>query len=168
MASTVHFGGEERVGGQLDLHGVEHLAEFRLECGPAGLALRGGRDSIREARVAAAHAEHGLHQLPSGGGQRHGAARAAALRPLSLDRRAGQRSPSRPLCPDRHRAAVRVIDGSPVPAVASSAARERGAFTIDGKMQPNILYRVEESRGYDHAGTLWSPGYFRADLTPRP
>ena len=30
---TVHFGGEERVGGQLDLHGVEHLAEFRLEWG---------------------------------------------------------------------------------------------------------------------------------------
>src|SRR5258707_11933587 len=24
---TFHFGGEERVGGQLDLHGVEHLTE---------------------------------------------------------------------------------------------------------------------------------------------
>jgi predicted glycogen debranching enzyme len=42
---------------------------------------------------------------------------------------------------------------------------EWAAFTIDGKMQPNILYRVEETRGYDHSGTLWSPGYFRADLT---
>src|SRR3954465_6110286 len=29
----VRFGGEERVGGRLDLHGAEHLAEFRLEAG---------------------------------------------------------------------------------------------------------------------------------------
>src|SRR5436190_7487099 len=27
------FGGEEKVGGRLDLHGAEHLAEFRLEAG---------------------------------------------------------------------------------------------------------------------------------------
>ena len=27
-----------------------------------------------------------------------------------------------------------------------------------------MLYRVEESRGYDSRGDLWSPGYFRADL----
>src|SRR3954464_13665047 len=29
----VRFGGEERVGGRLDLRGAEHLAEFRLEAG---------------------------------------------------------------------------------------------------------------------------------------
>jgi predicted glycogen debranching enzyme len=27
-----------------------------------------------------------------------------------------------------------------------------------------VLYRVEESRGYESQGSLWSPGYFRADL----
>ncbi len=30
---------------------------------------------------------------------------------------------------------------------------------------PNVLYRVEESRGYDSRGGLWSPGFFRADLS---
>src|SRR5918911_5510169 len=30
---VVRFGGEELVGGRLDLHGAEHLAEFRLEGG---------------------------------------------------------------------------------------------------------------------------------------
>src|SRR5581483_10859830 len=28
----------------------------------------------------------------------------------------------------------------------------------------DVLYRVEESRGYEHEGPLWSPGYFRVDL----
>src|SRR4051812_40225489 len=30
---TVTFGGEEKVGGELHIHGAEHLAEFRLEAG---------------------------------------------------------------------------------------------------------------------------------------
>src|SRR2546423_15184008 len=29
--STVHVGGEDRVGGTLDLHGIDYLNEFRLE-----------------------------------------------------------------------------------------------------------------------------------------
>jgi predicted glycogen debranching enzyme len=39
------------------------------------------------------------------------------------------------------------------------------AFTIDGRPFPNVLYRVEGSRGYEAEGSLWSPGYFRADLS---
>ncbi len=30
---TVQFGGEERVGGRLEIHGIEYLVEFRLEAG---------------------------------------------------------------------------------------------------------------------------------------
>src|SRR6476646_1143559 len=30
-SNTVFFGGEERVGGRLELYGTEHLTEFRLE-----------------------------------------------------------------------------------------------------------------------------------------
>ena len=40
------------------------------------------------------------------------------------------------------------------------------AFTLDGTRISDILYRDEESRGYDSRGSLWSPGYFRSDLTP--
>src|SRR5947208_1086067 len=40
------------------------------------------------------------------------------------------------------------------------------AFTIEGKRLVNVLYRLEESRGYDAAGELFSPGYFRVDLSP--
>src|SRR5262249_41235766 len=41
----------------------------------------------------------------------------------------------------------------------------RAAFTLDDRRMPDILYRYEEARGYDSHGSLWSPGFFRADLT---
>jgi predicted glycogen debranching enzyme len=38
------------------------------------------------------------------------------------------------------------------------------AFTFDRKETTQIPYAVERSRGYEWQGSLWSPGYFRADL----
>lgn len=39
------------------------------------------------------------------------------------------------------------------------------AFTCDGKVTATIPYRTERDRGYAWKGSLWSPGYFRTDLT---
>ena len=41
----------------------------------------------------------------------------------------------------------------------------RQAFTIERQLVREVLYRIEESRGYDSVGDLWSPGYFRFDLS---
>lgn len=38
------------------------------------------------------------------------------------------------------------------------------AFTFDRKESTLIPYRTERDRGYEWQGSLWSPGYFRADL----
>ena len=38
------------------------------------------------------------------------------------------------------------------------------SFTLKGKRIANVLYPVEESRGYQARGDLWSPGYFRMTL----
>lgn len=38
------------------------------------------------------------------------------------------------------------------------------AFTFDRKETSLIPYRTERDRGYEWQGSLWSPGYFRADL----
>ncbi|WP_028571702.1 amylo-alpha-1,6-glucosidase [Desulfonatronum lacustre] len=38
------------------------------------------------------------------------------------------------------------------------------AFTFDHKETSLIPYRTERDRGYEWQGSLWSPGYFRADL----
>ena len=42
-----------------------------------------------------------------------------------------------------------------------------GGFIFDDQAIRDVRYLVEERRGYDHAGPLWSPGRFRADLTRR-
>jgi predicted glycogen debranching enzyme len=39
-------------------------------------------------------------------------------------------------------------------------------FTADRKGIDNILFRTEETRGYEAQGSMWSPGYFRFDLKP--
>lgn len=41
----------------------------------------------------------------------------------------------------------------------------RQAFTVNRQTLPQRMYPVEEHRGYAESGTLWSPGYFRADLS---
>jgi predicted glycogen debranching enzyme len=43
---------------------------------------------------------------------------------------------------------------------------DAAAFTLDGVKVPDILYRVEEHRGYESVGAMWSPGFFRATLHP--
>ena len=42
----------------------------------------------------------------------------------------------------------------------------RSALTVDGGMVRTIFYRVEARRGYAPQDSLWSPGYFSADLLP--
>src|SRR5437879_4229182 len=37
-------------------------------------------------------------------------------------------------------------------------------FVLDGGRFKTIFYRVEQSRGYECRGPLWSPGYFRTTL----
>ena len=42
----------------------------------------------------------------------------------------------------------------------------RAALTLDEKGATEVPYEMERSRGYESVGSLWSPGYFRADLRP--
>ncbi len=41
-----------------------------------------------------------------------------------------------------------------------------GVFTVDNQAIPDVRYLLEEHRGYDHAGHLWTPGYFRTAVPP--
>jgi predicted glycogen debranching enzyme len=42
---------------------------------------------------------------------------------------------------------------------------EQSAFHTDIEQVTNLRYRIEQSRGYDWQGGLWSPGGFAADLS---
>lgn len=57
---------------------------------------------------------------------------------------------------------LRVSDDLPV--LKMAWMNEAGGFEEKAERLESLRYRVEQSRGYDWQGVLWSPGVFRADL----
>jgi predicted glycogen debranching enzyme len=57
--------------------------------------------------------------------------------------------------------------GSDLPILKLSLEGSRAALTLDERGNSAVPYEMEASCGYDAVGTLWSPGYFRADLEPQ-
>ena len=41
---------------------------------------------------------------------------------------------------------------------------DAGALTLESRARAEVPYELERLRGYEAVGSLWSPGYFRADL----
>ena len=37
-------------------------------------------------------------------------------------------------------------------------------FTVRGERIADVIYRIEEARGYEYEGALYAPGQFRLDL----
>jgi predicted glycogen debranching enzyme len=55
--------------------------------------------------------------------------------------------------------------GADLPALRMTLYGNSPAFTFDRKLTKSVCYRTEISRGYDFQGSLWSPGYFRIDIS---
>ncbi len=160
---TLLIGGQER-GDQLELHGSELLVEFRLDYGLPVWRYE-FEDYVLEKHVLLPHLQNTVHvnyQLLRGDGPVR-----LKLRP-SVHFRAHEAPVSAPnsgSCPvsweDQR---LELCANPPLPPLRLYVHGERPAFTLDSTMLPNVLYRVEESRGYDSVGDLWSPGYYRVDL----
>ena len=56
--------------------------------------------------------------------------------------------------------------GKELPVLRLAIRGQHSALTLDEKNVSTVPYEMEQWRGYEHLGALWSPGYFRADLTP--
>jgi predicted glycogen debranching enzyme len=56
------------------------------------------------------------------------------------------------------------LKDSPLPSLRLMLQAGDVTFTLKGKRTDSILYPVEEHRGYQARGTLWSPGYYRLRL----
>jgi predicted glycogen debranching enzyme len=56
--------------------------------------------------------------------------------------------------------------GADLPSLRLALHGESAALTLDEKGVSAVPYQMEKNRGYPHVGSLWSPGYFRADLIP--
>jgi glycogen debranching enzyme len=160
------LGGEERAGVPLKMEAAEHLAEFRLE---AGLPVwRYELESaVIEKRLVLPHGQNSVHvnyRLVSGAEKVR-----LMLRP-SVHFRPHEEAVSAELdaayvlvvADDRYE----VVLGEKLPPLRFLLYGSRAQLTVDKLRIQQIVYRIEERRGYPARGDLWSPGYFHAELGP--
>jgi predicted glycogen debranching enzyme len=163
---VVSLGAEERAGGQLDLKSADYLAEFRLEDGLPVWTYH-VREVVVEKRVLLPHLQNTVHvsyQVISKG------------KPPRLELRPAFhfRNHEAPVDSDLGEPyKLTAVDGryeiAPVrrnlPTLRMQLHGRQSAFTIDACKIPQVVYRIEQQRGYSYEGELWSPGFFRVDLT---
>jgi predicted glycogen debranching enzyme len=162
----VEIGGRERSGDAPDARGTGFLTEFRLE---AGLPVwrYDVEGLVIDKRVFLPHMQntvHVMYELVSGADRIE-----LALRP-SVNFRAQELPVSEPLAwPYEFRAIGDqyeiCLDGSPLPPLRFKLWAQDATFILKDRRIANVLYPIEESRGYQARGDLWSPGYFRFALS---
>ena len=163
--TIVLLGGEEHVP-KLQVHGASYLKEFRLENGlPVWRYKVNG--AIVEKRLFMPRYQNTVHVtyrmlegkeplrlklLPSVHFRSHDAPVSSQL-PKSFELR---------VVDDRYELSA----GPELPTLRLTTYGTRTAFTIERRYLREMLFRIEESRGYESVGDQWSPGYFRFDLAP--
>ncbi|BCS33656.1 glycogen debranching protein [Luteitalea sp. TBR-22] len=173
---------EERLGWRdgtrawLGLHGAAgrlaqldaglHLDEFRLEAGlPVWRYVVNG--AIVEKRVLMPHGQNTVHvsyRLIDGADRLR-----LSLRPMVGFRpheAPVDRSPVDGYTVSARGQRIEVVADGGLPPLRLVLHAATGVFMFDDQAIRDVRYLVEERRGYDHAGPLWSPGRFRTDLTP--
>jgi predicted glycogen debranching enzyme len=157
-------GGKPTRRGLLELHGADYLTEFRLDMGlPVWRYDING--IVFEKRILLPHRQNTVHinyRLLSGEGPVRLKLRPAVhLRPHESNVSHQDAGPYKLTSIDRR---LELSGRSELPPLRFYLHGKRPAFTIDSGRLDDLFYRVEESRGYDHLGHLWTPGYFRVDL----
>jgi predicted glycogen debranching enzyme len=163
--TTVELGSELRAGAAASLHGAEHLHEFRLEAGLPVWTYR-FKDVEFERRVCMAHMQNTVfisYRLLWGLGPLRLKLRPTVhFRPHDAPVSASLPAPYKFVAVgDRHE----ISAGPEDPTLRLYLYGRSSGFTVDGRVLPDVLYRVEESRGHEYKGNLWSPGHFRVDLS---
>ena len=158
---SVEIGGRERSGDAADARGTGFLTEFRLE---AGLPVwrYDVEGLVIEKRLFLPHMQNSVllsYELLSGAAKVE-----LSLRP-SVNFRAQESPVSEPLgWPYAFRAVAGHFElwltDSAIPPLRITLTAADTAFTSKSTRIDNVLYPVEESRGYQARGDLWSPGYF--------
>jgi predicted glycogen debranching enzyme len=162
--ATIDLWGEERTGDRLNVYGAEFLTEFMHEYGLPTWRYQCG-DCVLEKRMLMPHGQNTVYvnyRLAEGKGPVR-----LKLMPMSQFR-GHDDSVGTPL-PEPFRLSVvgehyELAPNSEMPPLRMRMYGEDTAFTFDRHEVREVIYRIERSRGYDHEGPLWSPGYFRATL----
>jgi predicted glycogen debranching enzyme len=161
---AIWLGGREHPG-RLTLLNAGALVEFRLESGlPIWVYEVDGR--IVEKQLFMPHLQNTVHltyTLVSGEGPLR-----LRLRP-SLNIRPHDASVNAPL--DRpYELAMRgdeyeICPGPDVPTLRIRLRGDRVSLVLSGGKFRNLHYRLEAARGYPSVGDLWSPGFFRVEIS---
>jgi predicted glycogen debranching enzyme len=164
--SIVDFSGEELNEEHLELHSSEHLTEFRLEAGlPVWRYEIGG--CVIEKRLWMPHLQNTVHisyrYLCDNGIVR------LRLRP-SMHFREHEAPVSLPMHkPYKVQAngdQYEIFTDPPIPPLRFRLIGPNSGFVLQGGRFKTLFYRVEQSRGYESRGPVWSPGYLRTTLRP--
>jgi predicted glycogen debranching enzyme len=154
---------EERV----ELHGAPHLAEFTLELGLPVWRYE-VQGFVVEKRVVMQHFQNTVnvtYTLASGEGPVR-----LRLRP-SCHFRSYEDAVDVPLTAPYEltvtgdRFSIRAPGDALPPLRFAHRGGERRSFVTEPRHLTEITYRVERRRGYPAVGHMWSPGYFRAELS---
>ena len=161
---SIRLGGEERSGGPLQLHGAEYLKRFHLELGLPVWRYE-VKGYIIEKRILMPYRQNTVHityRLLAGDD------------PLRIELRPAInfRSHDAPVCaPLAGHYVLTVIDehfefsaGRDWPQLRMMVYSPESTFTFERKNIREVVYRTEESRGYEGVGDLWSAGYFSVEL----
>ena len=160
---VVWLGDEDEVAGPNAADRTEHLAEFRLELGLPVWLYRVDGFTI-EKRIVMPHEQNTVHVtyrvLEGTGTVRFN------LRPSVHFRGyegAVDESPAKIYTIAATGQQYELSAGPDLPVLRLLLLGRRAALTLDEKGTPGVPYQMEETRGYQWKGSLWSPGYFRAD-----
>ncbi len=161
----VEIGGRERVEHAAPAGGSPYLVEFRLELGlPVWRFDVHG--IVLERRLFLTHMQNTVHVMYT---LLEGADTIElGLRPSS-NFRAQELPVSEPLgWPYEFRAVGEchevLLRNSDLPPLQMRVVGDDATFTLKARRVDQVQYAVEESRGYEAHGVLWSPGYYRVRL----
>jgi predicted glycogen debranching enzyme len=162
---VIWLGDEDEVAGPNAIDRMGHLAEFRLELGLPVWIYRIDSFTI-EKRILMPYAQNTVHityRVVEGDGTiRFNLRPSVHYRPYeaSVDETPMQ---SYTIAATGNR--YELSAGPELPVMRMMLLGERAALTLDEKDAQGVPYRMEETRGYQWKGSLWSPGYFRADAS---
>jgi len=158
------LGDEDEVAGPNAADRAGHLVEFRLELGLPVWRYEFGGVAI-EKRILMPYGQNTVHVTYR---------LVAGTEPMRLTLRPSVQfrsydapvsaAPARTYTLSAAGRRYELSGGPDLPALRMSLGGERAALTLDERGTTAVPYEMEESRGYDAIGSLWSPGYFRADL----
>ena len=161
---VIELGGNEYAEGAPYLPGVTHLAEFRLELGLPVWRYQIGGAAI-EKRIVMPHGQNTVHvtyRLLSGEGPVRLTLRPSVhFRPYEASVDA---EPTQTYSVVANSSGYELISSSNIPSLRLVMHGRRAALTLDAKGVSGVPYPMEAKRGYLSVGSLWSPGYFRAEL----